>query len=79
MSDYSLYVSLSLSLSLPPRSLESPLTMSWGEKQSEQNAGIFYNMIAELRKQTDEVEPTKFHEWLKELDDMGKLFRVYTQ
>jgi len=36
-------------------------------------------MIAELRKQTDEVEPTKFHEWLKELDDMGKLFRVYTQ
>ncbi|GAA5906358.1 uncharacterized protein JCM6883_005523 [Sporobolomyces salmoneus] len=46
---------------------------------SEQNAAIFYNMIAELRKQTDEVEPTKFHHWLKSLDDEGKLFRVYTQ
>ncbi|GAA5965883.1 hypothetical protein JCM21900_004937 [Sporobolomyces salmonicolor] len=46
---------------------------------SEQNAAIFYNMIAELKKQTDAVEPTAFHGWLKELDDQGKLFRVYTQ
>ncbi|GAA5887958.1 hypothetical protein JCM5296_001511 [Sporobolomyces johnsonii] len=46
---------------------------------SEQNAAIFYNMIAELKKQTDAVEPTAFHSWLKELDDQGKLFRVYTQ
>lgn len=36
-------------------------------------------MIAELKKQTDAVEPTAFHGWLKDLDDEGKLFRVYTQ
>lgn len=47
--------------------------------QSEANAAIFYNMIAELKKTADRVEPTAFHEWLKELDDDGKLFRVYTQ
>ncbi|GAA5827738.1 hypothetical protein JCM3770_000542 [Rhodotorula araucariae] len=47
--------------------------------QSEQNASIFYNMIAELKKQADAVEPTAFHSWLKQLDDDGKLFRVYTQ
>lgn len=47
--------------------------------QSEANAAIFYNMIAELKKQTDAVEPTAFHAWLKDLDDEGKLFRVYTQ
>ncbi|GAA5989014.1 hypothetical protein JCM11641_001115 [Rhodosporidiobolus odoratus] len=46
---------------------------------SESNAAIFYNMIAELKKQTDACEPTTFHTWLKELDDDGKLFRVYTQ
>ncbi|BGP34630.1 hypothetical protein JCM10296v2_006452 [Rhodotorula toruloides] len=46
---------------------------------SEANAAIFYNMIAELKKQTDAVEPTAFHSWLKDLDDEGKLFRVYTQ
>ncbi|BGP26958.1 hst3 protein [Rhodotorula toruloides] len=46
---------------------------------SEANAAIFYNMIAELKKQTDAVEPTAFHAWLKDLDDEGKLFRVYTQ
>ncbi|GAA6032969.1 hypothetical protein JCM8097_000076 [Rhodosporidiobolus ruineniae] len=46
---------------------------------SESNAAIFYNMIAELKKQADSVEPTPFHSWLKELDDEGKLFRVYTQ
>lgn len=47
--------------------------------QSESNAAIFFNMIAELKKQTDAVEPTAFHSWLKQLDDDGKLFRVYTQ
>lgn len=47
--------------------------------QSESNAAIFFNMIAELKKQTDAVEPTAFHSWLKHLDDDGKLFRVYTQ
>ncbi|GAA5864366.1 hypothetical protein JCM3774_002765 [Rhodotorula dairenensis] len=46
---------------------------------SETNAAIFFNMIAELKKQTDAVRPTAFHEWLKQLDDDGKLFRVYTQ
>ncbi|KWU45121.1 DHS-like NAD/FAD-binding domain-containing protein, partial [Rhodotorula sp. JG-1b] len=46
---------------------------------SESNAAIFFNMIAELKKQTDAVEPTAFHSWLKQLDDDGKLFRVYTQ
>lgn len=46
---------------------------------SEENTRIYYNMIAELRKQTDLVEPSKFHYWLKSLDDQGKLFRVYTQ
>ncbi|GAA5895765.1 hypothetical protein JCM6882_001375 [Rhodosporidiobolus microsporus] len=46
---------------------------------SESNAAIFYNMIAALKKQADDVEPTAFHSWLKELDDEGKLFRVYTQ
>ncbi|GJN93642.1 hypothetical protein Rhopal_006699-T1 [Rhodotorula paludigena] len=46
---------------------------------SEQNASIFYGMIAELKKQADAVEPTAFHSWLKHLDDDGKLFRVYTQ
>ncbi|BGP57553.1 hypothetical protein JCM8202_002274 [Rhodotorula sphaerocarpa] len=46
---------------------------------SESNAAIFFNMIAELKKQTDAVEPTAFHSWLKHLDDDGKLFRVYTQ
>ncbi|GAA5934085.1 uncharacterized protein JCM15063_000550 [Sporobolomyces koalae] len=46
---------------------------------SEHNASIFYNMIAELKQQTDQVEPTSFHRWLKALDDEKKLFRVYTQ
>ncbi|GAA5945841.1 hypothetical protein JCM10213_008203 [Rhodosporidiobolus nylandii] len=46
---------------------------------NESNTAIFYNMIAELKKQADAVEPTPFHAWLKELDDEGKLFRVYTQ
>lgn len=46
---------------------------------SEHSAAIYYNMIAELRRQTDESEPTRFHRWLKQLDDDGKLFRVYTQ
>ncbi|GAA5985139.1 hypothetical protein JCM10908_002538 [Rhodotorula pacifica] len=46
---------------------------------SESNAAIFFNMIAELKKQTDAVQPTAFHSWLKHLDDDGKLFRVYTQ
>ncbi|GAA5895736.1 hypothetical protein JCM8208_005073, partial [Rhodotorula glutinis] len=47
--------------------------------QSEQTASIFYNMIAALHKQADGVAPTAFHSWLKQLDDDGKLFRVYTQ
>jgi len=36
-------------------------------------------MIAALHKQADGVAPTAFHSWLKQLDDDGKLFRVYTQ
>ncbi|KPV73861.1 uncharacterized protein RHOBADRAFT_45153, partial [Rhodotorula graminis WP1] len=47
--------------------------------QSEQTASIFYNMIAALHKQADGVAPTAFHSWLKQLDNDGKLFRVYTQ
>ncbi len=36
-------------------------------------------MMAELRSLSDGASPTDFHRFLKELDDMGKLFRVYTQ
>lgn len=36
-------------------------------------------MIAELKAMTDRAQPTAFHSFLKELDDQGKLFRVYTQ
>lgn len=36
-------------------------------------------MIAELKTMSDAAEPTAFHRFLKELDDAGKLFRVYTQ
>ena len=56
-----------------------PLCPTRDKPQSESNAAIFFNMIAELKKQTDAVEPTAFHSWLKQLDDDGKLFRVYTQ
>lgn len=47
--------------------------------QSEQNAAIFYTMIAQLKKMSDEAKPTQFHQFLKGLDEEGKLFRVYTQ
>lgn len=47
--------------------------------QSEQNAAIFYTMIAELKTMADEAAPTAFHTFLKNLDDEGRLFRVYTQ
>ena len=56
-----------------------PLCPTRDKPQSEGNAAIVFNMIAELKKQTDAVEPTAFHSWLKQLDDDGKLFRVYTQ
>ncbi|ORY55334.1 DHS-like NAD/FAD-binding domain-containing protein [Leucosporidium creatinivorum] len=46
---------------------------------SEQNASIFYTMIAELKAMADKAQPTAFHSFLKTLDDEGKLFRVYTQ
>lgn len=36
-------------------------------------------MIAELRKLADGAEPTAFHAVMKDLEDAGKLFRVYTQ
>ncbi|KAM0792513.1 hypothetical protein ACM66B_005183 [Microbotryomycetes sp. NB124-2] len=47
--------------------------------QSEQNAAIFFTMIAELKRMADKASPTPFHRFLKSLDDQGKLFRVYTQ
>ena len=47
--------------------------------QSEANTALFYTMMAELRSLSDGASPTDFHRFLKELDDMGKLFRVYTQ
>ncbi|KAK4053114.1 hypothetical protein OIV83_001849 [Microbotryomycetes sp. JL201] len=47
--------------------------------QSEQNAAIFFSMIAELKRMADKASPTPFHRFLKTLDDQGKLFRVYTQ
>lgn len=53
--------------------------LSLCSRQSEQNASIFYNMIAELKNMADEAQPTAFHRFLKSLDDDGKLFRVYTQ
>ncbi|SGY72946.1 BQ5605_C005g03241 [Microbotryum silenes-dioicae] len=46
---------------------------------SEQNASIFYTMIAELKSMADVAQPTAFHSFLKALDDEGKLMRVYTQ
>ncbi|SCV69113.1 BQ2448_2133 [Microbotryum intermedium] len=46
---------------------------------SEQNASIFYTMIAELKTMADVAQPTAFHSFLKALDDEGKLMRVYTQ
>lgn len=36
-------------------------------------------MIAKLKEMVEEAEPSPFHEFLKELDEEGKLFRVYTQ
>lgn len=36
-------------------------------------------MIDELKTMTDSAEPTPFHHWLKQLDNDGKLHRVYTQ
>ncbi|KAH8918965.1 DHS-like NAD/FAD-binding domain-containing protein [Atractiella rhizophila] len=47
--------------------------------KSETNTALFYNMVGELKKMSDLAEPTTFHKFLKELDDKGKLFRVYTQ
>lgn len=63
----------------PRRQSRGAELTSRGPAQSETNAAIFFNMIAELKKQTDAVQPTAFHDWLKHLDDQGKLFRVYTQ
>ncbi|KAM0750099.1 DHS-like NAD/FAD-binding domain-containing protein, partial [Meredithblackwellia eburnea MCA 4105] len=46
---------------------------------SEETASIFYTMIASLKQMSDKANPTAFHQFLKLLDDEGKLFRVYTQ
>lgn len=35
-------------------------------------------MLAELHAMCEQAEPTAFHEFLKRLDDDGKLSRVYT-
>lgn len=47
--------------------------------QSEANTALYYSMIAQLSTMAQSAEPTAFHQFLKTLDDQGKLFRVYTQ
>ncbi|POV99961.1 hypothetical protein PSHT_13282 [Puccinia striiformis] len=40
---------------------------------------LHFGMLAELHKMCGAAQPTAFHQFLKRLDDDGKLSRVYTQ
>ncbi|KAI5120120.1 hypothetical protein M0805_002204 [Coniferiporia weirii] len=46
---------------------------------SEHTTALFYQMMARLARLSSEAVPTPFHSVLRELDDRGKLLRVYTQ
>ncbi|WFD43206.1 hypothetical protein MPSI1_001861 [Malassezia psittaci] len=46
---------------------------------SDASTALFYNMMAELKDLADAAKPTRFHYWLKTLDEEGRLQRVYTQ
>lgn len=47
--------------------------------QSEQKTSLFCQMIAQLSDLSNAAQPTPFHHALRELDERGRLLRVYTQ
>ncbi|KAF5327211.1 hypothetical protein D9619_004562 [Psilocybe cf. subviscida] len=46
---------------------------------SEQKTSLFCQMIAQLSDLSNAAQPTSFHHALRELDERGRLLRVYTQ
>ncbi len=59
----------------------TPRFIPWARAnvQSEATTGLFYSMIAELKRMADAARPTAFHHLLKMIDEQGRLLRVYTQ
>lgn len=47
--------------------------------RSAETTSLFYSFIAELKLSIDAVEPSKTHQFIKKLDEKGKLLRSYTQ
>ena len=47
--------------------------------KSEHTTRLFYNFVLDLKTMVNKATITKTHEFIKELGDMKKLMRVYTQ